>query len=131
MILGVWILAAIIAYRAFAPLGPSDWSDVLQPEKTVNMLLGLAMILGFFAMPSLVVSGLFAALLYWVIRRFPQRGTQKAVLFCNVVYAGWSCIWAATADQEATSAYGIQILLVPILSFICLVAGRTAANSDL
>ena len=120
-----------MSYKVFTSFGDPDWGDVFQPDKVAATLVAFGLIFGFFALPSLIVSALFAALLFWIIREFPQRGSQMAVLLCSLVYAGWPSIWAATTRQEVTQAYGVQILLVPILSLICLVAGRTAANNHL
>lgn len=131
IVLGVWVLAVIMCWDVLPPLSRLDSDMFSQPDLALALLLSLAMILGFFTLPSLLASALFAALLFWITRKFPQRGSQIAVLTCSIFYASGPIIWAATTDKEATNAFGIQFLLIPILSFVCVVAGRAAANSDM
>ena len=131
IVLGVWILAVIMSWEVLPPLSQLDSDMFSQPDLALALLLSLAMVLAFFALPSLLASAIFAALLFWVTRKFPQRGSQIAVLTCSIFYASGPIIWAATTDTEATNALGIQFLLIPTLSFVCVVAGRAAANSDM
>ncbi len=129
----------------------SSWRD-LDAEVLHTLLPGL--VLGSVAV--LVPSTVFAILLYLIARRFPYRASHLAVLLCGIAFVilslgpamvmilagNWTNeMFIVLTDPFVIGSYlgrsywpglflnplGSQLLLVPILTFICIVAGRRRA----
>ena len=131
----------------------SSWGD-LDPE----LLLVLVPSLVAGSVTVLVPTAAFATLLYLIVRKFPYRSSHLAVLLCGfsfvilsmgpalvmILTGNWTNeMFVVLADPFVIGTYlgnplwpklflnplGSQLILIPILTVICIVVGRTAKRS--
>lgn len=131
----------------------SPWGDL---ERELLLALVPSLVVG--SVTVLVPTAVFATLLYLIVRRFPYRGSHLAVLLCGIAFVALSLgpavvmilagdwtneMFVVLADPFVIGSYlgrpswpklflnplGSQLVLIPILTVICIVAGQTARRS--